>query len=145
MAEISTAGIPEPDGDFGIWGVKNNKKVVQLIEGHNDHDGKIATNAADIAGLTEGVIPELTDAGIAAVLGTDGSASQAEVIAQRFGDVAVTYDGENVETVTDGPATTTYTYVGDLVDTDTTVIGGTTITRQYVYDLDGNLTTIEVI
>lgn len=48
MAEISTAGIPEPDGDFGIWGVKNNRKVVQLIEGHNDHDGKIAANAVGL-------------------------------------------------------------------------------------------------
>lgn len=49
MAEISTAGIPEPDGDFGIWGVKNNVKVMQLIAGHNDHDGKIAAAAGGLS------------------------------------------------------------------------------------------------
>lgn len=60
-------------------------------------------------------------------------------------DVTVTYDGTNVASVTKGSVTTTYTYLGDLVDTDSTVIGATTITRQYVYDGAGNLTSIEVI
>lgn len=72
MAEISTAGVPEPGGDFGIWDVKNNNKVLELIAGHNDHDGKIDANTAAIAGLAEGVIPDLTDAGMRAVLDSGG-------------------------------------------------------------------------
>lgn len=72
MAEIPTTGMPNPGGDRGIWDVKNNAKVLELIAGHNDHDGKIADNAAAIAGLAEGVIPELTDAGMAAVAESGG-------------------------------------------------------------------------
>lgn len=59
-----------------------------------------------------------------------------------FPDTSITYDGDNVATVTEEGVTTTYTYnIDGTVDTDTRL----GVTRQYTYDGDGNLTTIEVI
>ena len=65
-----------------------------------------------------------------------------DTYALAFPDTTITYDGDNVSTVTEEGVTTTYTYnVDGTVDTDTRL----GVTRQYTYDGDGNLTTIEVI
>ncbi|RYF58703.1 MAG: hypothetical protein EOO27_11720 [Comamonadaceae bacterium] len=61
--------------------------------------------------------------------------------APAFPDTTITYDGDNVATVTDNGVTTTYTYNPDgTVATDTRA----GVTRAYTYT-DGNLTGIEAV
>ncbi|QTJ64963.1 hypothetical protein HYG77_04690 [Rhodococcus sp. ZPP] len=55
----------------------------------------------------------------------------------------ITYDGDNVDTVTENGITTEYTYNADgSVATDSRTVGGVTTVRTYTYDGSGNLTGI---
>jgi YD repeat-containing protein len=65
---------------------------------------------------------------------------EALINAKAFPDVEITYDGDDVDTVTEDGITTTYTYNPDGTVATDTRLG---VTRTYTYDGSGNLTGIE--
>ena len=118
--------VPDSATDIRLW---------PLLEAY------VPPAAATVYGVT---LDAVTDAAIASNVSSGDSDTRAALdatYAPAFADTAITYDGDNVDTVTAGGITTTYTYNPDgTVATDTRA----GVTRAYTY-VDGNLTGIEAV
>lgn len=166
MAEIDL-NLPTPGGSRGFWDTMLNASLNVVEDVLNDIDVRVDAAAGDVT--AEAAARAAADAGLQTQIdaipdgppgppgGSDeafaewvedpASLTNAAVTAQNLKDIALTYNSDdNVLTVTDGGAVTTFTYdIDGDVDTDSTVIGSTTITRQYTYDGQKRLVSIEEI